>query len=102
MIDHLKTTVLAVAALGLFAFLLSLGAVDYQCKPYLPRPTCEQGRYEITIYEAAHLREPMALLEAECVYDLGVRYKAVEVWFHTPPARSEFMESAELPKKNIE
>jgi len=102
MISHLRTTAIYAAALSLFAFLLSLSAVEYVCKPYKPIQTCENSKYEITIYENNYSREPIGFLEADCVYDLGNRYKAVEVWFHTPPARTEFMEAAELPKKHIE
>lgn len=101
---QLKTACLASVALALVHLMLSLGAVDYVCRPYKPVEECAPGIYEIKIYESnyVYMREPLAFIEASCIYDLGHRYKAADVWFHTPPARTEFIEFVELPKKHIE
>lgn len=101
---QLKTAALSLGALWLCGYLISLGAVDYVCRPYKPAEECAPGIYEIKIYESlyVYMREPLAFIEASCVYDIGQRYKAADVWFHTPPARTEFIEFVELPKKHIE
>lgn len=100
---QLKTAALSLAVLGLCGYLISLGAVDYVCRPYKPVEECAPGIYEIKIYESTFTRvDPLAFLEVSCIYDIGQRYKAADVWFHTPPARTEFIEFVELPKKHIE
>ena len=95
---QLKTAALSLAVLGLCGYLISLGAVDYVCRPYKPVEECAPGIYEIKIYESTFTRvDPLAFLEVSCIYDIGQRYKAADVWFHTPPARTEFIEFVELP-----
>lgn len=96
----MKHSLFVAAFIGLFAVCLRLAVVGYECKPYKPTEECDAGRYEALLLEQMNL-EPIAIIEAECIYTRKGRYKAERVEFTTKNRAPESHDFLEIPTRNV-
>lgn len=101
---QLKTAGLSLAVLGLCFYLISLGAVDYVCRPYKPQHKCkDRERYEVWIFSHENRKYPIGVIETPCIIDSGDRYTVNDAWFESPMSPPQFFEEPhDLPKTHTE